>query len=125
MRCDARPYDSRMRVHATPIVAMTLFALIASASATAHAADRWQYATLTATGTLTWRTGDRVLTATTVQQFPAFYQEVTGQPWKGKTDLGEQTVAALLDALGGQGWELVQVHMESGARVYYFKRKAT
>jgi hypothetical protein len=101
-----------------------MFLLIASGlAAPALGADRWQYATLTATGTLTWRAGERALTATTVQQFPAFYQELTGQPWNHKTDMGEQTVAMLLDALGQQGWELVQVQTENGPRVYYFKRK--
>lgn len=109
-----------MRVHTTPIVATTLLLFFAAA---AHAADRWQYATLTAPGTLTWRSGDRVITATTAQQFPAFYKELTGQSWNEKTNLGEQAVSMLIDGLGAQGWELVQVHSESGARVYYFKRK--
>ncbi|CAN5561729.1 hypothetical protein BH09PLA1_BH09PLA1_00890 [soil metagenome] len=115
-----------MSTRTKSIVAMALFWLIASQASALAAADRWQYATLVATGTLSWRTADRVLTATTVQQFPAFYKELTGQPWNGKVDLGDQAVAILLDAVGAQGWELVQVHTENnGPRVYYFKRRAS
>lgn len=110
----------------THIIAAVTVLLILATRESARAADRWEYATLVATGTLTWRTGDRIVTATTVQQFPAFYKELTGQAWSGKADLGDQTVAMLLDAVGAQGWELVQVHTENnGPRVYYFKRRAS
>ena len=113
-----------MRPLNSSTLALACLALLACTPAVAIAADRWQYATLTATGTFTWRAGEQTLTASTVQQFPQFFQQVTGAAWTaGRPDLGEDTVARLLDGLGAAGWEMVQVTTDGNARVYYFKKK--
>ena len=95
--------------------------LLVGANPAPREATRWEYGIYTESpGNYEWRQANQRVQATN----PTFFFERMGFPTdiEVRTNTG-QLQALLLDHLGQQGWELVDVAVAPGQRdIYWFKR---